>query len=252
MNLATLNSSKMPSTEASEVVVSMGIHRALVWALGAYLPPDDAVRAAHLWQPSANQQASATAGLSRYCRTVAKHFALQGREAELHLRIIRAMQVTGQGGVLPHEPLPASASTSAPAGAADAVGGLPNTSANDSVPPDLPAMAVQRFLQAVEQAAARECPDGYSPQLWRQSLLKHAQRIPQPLLVYAADWLWGRTVSLHGDWPARGAGTRLINTAYVTLAEWLGPVKADAHFTAIVREFENSQDPVLASVRRYL
>jgi hypothetical protein len=44
----------------------------------------------------------------------------------------------------------------------------------------------------------------------------------------------------------------VINAAYVALAQWLGPVRADACFTQVVREFENSQDPVLMSVRRYL
>ena len=34
--------------------------------------------------------------------------------------------------------------------------------------------------------------------------------------------------NLVGDWPARGAGTSLINAAYVMLAQWLGPVQADA------------------------
>lgn len=242
MNWATPNSSAMPSTAANEAAVPASTRKALVWALRAYLSASEAEQAADLWQPGPSAQGVAIAGLSRYCRAVARQFSLAGREAELHLRIIRAMQTKGQGTALPEESttIDRRASTSA------------STSANDSVPPGLPVVAVQRFLEAMEQVAARECPDTYSPTLWRQSLLIHAQRIPQHLRVHAADWLWGRTTSLNGDWPARGAGTRLINTAYVTLAEWVGPVRADACFTAIVREFENSQDPALADVRRYL
>jgi hypothetical protein len=55
-----------------------------------------------------------------------------------------------------------------------------------------------------------------------------------------------------GDWPARGAGTRLINAAYVVLAQWLGPVQADACLTRIVRECEQSADASLHQVRSYL
>lgn len=232
----------MPSTAANEAAVPASTRKALVWALRAYLSAPEAEQAADLWQPGPSAQGVAIAGLSRYCRAVARQFSLAGREAELHLRIIRAMQAKGQGTALPEESpaIDRRVSTSA------------STSANDSVPPGLPVVAVQRFLEAMEQVAARECPDTYSATLWRQSLLIHAQRIPQSLLVHAADWLWGRSTSLNGDWPARGAGTRLINTAYVTLAEWVGPVRADACFTAIVREFENSQDPALSDVRRYL
>lgn len=242
MNWATPNSSTMPSTAANEATVPASTRKALVWALRAYLRPPEAEQAADLWQPSPSAPGVATAGLSRYCRVVARQFALVGREAELHLRIIRAMQATGQGAVLPEESSLSDGRVNASV----------STSANDSVPPGLPVVAVQRFLEAMEQVAVRECPDIYSATLWRQSLLIHAQRIPSHLRAHAADWLWGRSTSLNGDWPARGAGTRLINTAYVTLAQWMGPVRADACFTAIVREFEASQDPVLSDVRRYL
>jgi hypothetical protein len=224
--------------------------QALIWALKAYLPPLEAERAAMLWQPTATPQASITAGLSRYCRTVGQHFELQGRETELHLRIIRALQTLGQGRALPQENAePAPAGTK---GRARQEPPLATSSANDSQPPFLTVMTVQKFLEAIEQVAARECPEVYSPILWRQALLRHARRIPAAQLSFVSDWLWGRTPSLHGDWPARGSGTRLINTAYVALAEWLGPVRADAQFTAVVREFEHSQDAALTSIRRYL
>jgi hypothetical protein len=250
MNWATPNSSKTPSTEASEVEVSSQTRQALIWALGAYLPPLEAERAAMLWQPAATQQASITAGLSRYCRTVAQHFDLRGREAELHLRIIRAMQVLSKGKVLPQEAVPVQTAQAQTDGRLEPP--LASSSANDSQPPFLSVITVQRFVEAMELVVSRECPEVYSPTLWRQSLLRHSRKISKEHLTLASDWFWGRTSHLHGDWPARGAGTRLINTAYVTMAEWLGPVRADAQFTAIVREFEHSQDASLTSIRRYL
>ena len=250
MNSVTPNSNATPPTEASEVAMSSQSRQALIWALKAYLPPLEAERAAMLWQPAAAQQNSITAGLSRYCRTVGQHFELHGREAELHLRIIRALQTLGQGRALPQD-------DAQPAAAKDRAQGqleppLATSSANDSQPPFLTVMTVQRFLEAIEQVVARECPQVYSPTLWRQALLRQARRIPSEQLSLVADWLWGRTPSLQGEWPARGSGTRLINTAYVALAEWLGPVGADAQFTSVVREFEHSQDASLTSIRRYL
>lgn len=250
MNSATPNSNATPPTEASEVAMSTQSRQALVWALSAYLPPLEAERAAMLWQPTNALKASITAGLSRYCRTVGQQFELHGREAELHLRIIRALQVVGQGKTLPQEDAEPSASPGNRAPRLEPP--LAMSSANDSQPPFLSVMTVQRFLEAIEQVVAKECPDVYSPTLWRQALLRHARRIPAAQLSLVSDWLWGRTPGLHGDWPARGSGTRLINSAYVALAEWLGPVRADAQFTSVVREFENGQDPSLASIRRYL
>jgi hypothetical protein len=246
MNSATQNSSKMRPTEASEAGISDHQRAALSWALGAYLGADAVAQAVAMWSPPVGAQSSALAGLSRYCRAVARQFNLPGKEAELHLRIIRGMQarpVDALGAQVPPQP------EQAPLFPSDA---LPTHSANDSVPAGLPSAAVQRILEAIEASVARECTERYSPQQWRQSLMRHAQRLPRELLGQVADWLWGHTNVLLGDWPARGTGTRLINAAYVTLAEWLGPVRADVCFTAIVREFENSQDPVLMSVRRYL
>ncbi|WP_422193569.1 hypothetical protein [Aquabacterium sp.] len=110
----------------------------------------------------------------------------------------------------------------------------------------------QRFLEMVEQAVASEAPMSYSPQRWRHTLIKQAGRLPEPVLCLATDWLWGRVPALAGEWRAVGTGTRLVNAAYVALAEWVGPVKADACFTRIVREFESSGDAHLKPVRRYL
>jgi hypothetical protein len=239
------NSRKMPSTVASELPEPL--RHALMSALLVDLSASDARQALTLWQPCASGQATALAGLSRFCRAVAREFGLQGREAEMHLRIIRALQAQVSGVQL-REP-PQEVTNTRPGRLEPQ---MATTSANDSVPPGLSTLTVQRFLEAVEALVERECAAQYTPGLWRQSLLRHAGRIPKALSVHLADWLWGRTELLQGDWPARGAGTRLINTAYVALAEWLGPVKADAGFTAIVREFENRSDQTLCDVRRYL
>lgn len=250
MNSAIPNFSKTLFTEASERLASGHPHEALLWALGAYLDPAAAQEAAWLWQPPASNQGSVLVGLSRYCRLVARQFNLQGKEAELHLRIIRGMQARGLDAR--HALRPSEEDASTRGKAEPSLSHVASHSANDSLPPGLPGMMVQRFLEAVEQVVARECPQNYTPQLWRQRLLRHGQSLPKAMSPHVADWLWGRTSSLLGDWPAQGVGTRLINVAYVTLAEYLGPVRADACFTHIVRDFENSQDPVVSTVRSYL
>ncbi|WP_130967007.1 hypothetical protein [Aquabacterium lacunae] len=248
----------MPSTVASEQAdtVQEPLRQALLWALGGYLSETQAQQALGLWRASPQQaaQASALAGLSRYCRSVAQQFGLQGREAELHLRIVRAIQASGAA-----RPV-TDVATSEPAARLDKVDTRPapledalhSRSANDSVPPGLANLAVQRFLEAIETVVERECSAQYTPQRWRQGLLRHTARFPKHLQLQVAEWLWGHVDSLPGDWPARGAGTRLINAAYVALAEWVGPVRADAAFTQIVKGFENSADPTLSGVRRYL
>ena len=223
--------------------------QALMWALQAYMDVDQARLAAALWQPPADGQASAMAGLSRYCRLVGLRFGLQGREAELHLRIIRAMQAQARAARPLGWPPGPRTEPELPLRQME-----PALSANDSVPPSGPAgaLVVQRFIERVEQALAREAPADYSAQRWRQSVLRQARQVPPLGLQQLNDWLWGRSVHLAGDWPPRGAGTRLVNTVYVALAQWLGPVKADACFTAIVREFEREGDAHLSVIRSYL
>jgi hypothetical protein len=253
MNSATQNFSKMPPTVASEASLTPHQRQALVWALGAYLDPQNALAAAQLWQPGLGGGApgsSALAGLSRYCRLVAARFGLQGKEAELHLRIIRGLQA--KPAELVSTPVkPDLDKRQEPA--LNHPNQIAVHSANDSVPPtEGTAVCVQRFLEAIEGAVSRECPERYGAKPWRQSLLVHTSRLHKTQIEQLAAWLWGHSDGLHGEWPARGAGTRVINAAYVALAQWLGPVRADACFTQVVREFENSQDPVLMSVRRYL
>lgn len=208
---------------------------AVRWALAAYLDPQQAQQAAEMWQrPPAAEASSMLVGLSRYCRRVAQQFNLQGREAELHLRIIRAFQSQAKAGRVP-------ASMQADQGVAP-------LQASPS------ALMVQHLLQALEQHVAREADasTGYTAQRWRQSLVRHSQKLPAVPLKQATDWLWGHTSALLGEWPARGLGTGLINAAYVAAAEWLGPVKADACLTLIVRECELGGNPAFKDVRSYL
>jgi hypothetical protein len=217
---------------------------AVRWALSAYLPPDQASRAAALWQrPTGDTPASAMTGLSRYCRLVAQHFDLGGREAELHLRIIRALKAQAQA--QPQGPGDAQA---------DALPDVSSTSHLKRIT-ELPAgsaLLMQRFLEATEQHLRNELGAAHSAQRWRQALVGHVKRVPVGSMHQLSDWLWGRTAGLQGPWPARGLGTQLINAAYVALAESLGPVRADACFTSIVREFEQASDPSLSGIRSYL
>lgn len=243
----------MQSTEANDIggTPDDPYREVLLWALSPYLNPVQAQAAAALWRPPPAGHTSATVGLSRYCRDVARQFDLPGKEAELHLRIIRGFQSRIKA------PRPAQGTApGGPAGvevsATSAAWGLPEHSANDSQPPRSAVPLVQSFLEAAEAAVARECPQVYSARLWRQSVLLKAQRLSPEAQRALSDWLWGRTSHLLGDWPARGSGTRLVNAAYVTLAEWLGPVRADACITGIVREFEGSANPAMMGVRQYL
>lgn len=213
---------------------SVVAQEALLCALGAYLEPGLARQAAELWQPLGAGQ-SALSGLSRYCRQVAQQFNLQGREAEIHLHIIRAMQ----GRAPSSEPLTQVAPASASGPAAD------------------DARVVQAILRAMERHVGQSLGPAFVAVRWRQSLARQVQRVRLSDLArrHAADWLANpshHAVPLPGLWPARGDGTHLINAAYVALAEWLGPVQADACLTRIVRECEQGSDAALHRARSYL
>lgn len=232
-----------PSTMAS-TPDTHGTTDVLMWALQPYLNAEQAHQAARLWTLPDGASSSALAGLGRYCNTVARHFDLRGREAELHLRLFKAMQwqIRQRQGA-----------ASVPPPSRPAADSLPGT-AMRTVPPVSAGsgLTVQRFLEVLLQFMGRELAAPVPGEAWRQGLLKQARRLPTPLQHALRSWLWLETPTLAGDWPAQGAGTRLLNAAYVVAAEWLGPVKADACFTATVRELESSGDPVLARVRHYL
>lgn len=207
---------------------------AVRWALTAYLDPTDAQQAATLWQPM-TAGSSGLAGLSRFCRDVAQRFDLQGREAELHLHIIRAMQRHKANGLRVAEPAPTHALAQQP-------------TADDS------ARVVQTVVLAMQAHAQETMGAAFDLMCWRRGIADQIvrARLPMSMKAQAQAWLLGHEVKLAGAWPVRGAGTQLINAAYVALAEWLGPVKADAGLTRIVRVLEQSNDGALRTVRMYL
>jgi len=216
----------------------MGDHavanEALLRALGAYLEPLQARQAAELWQPLGAGQ-STLSGLSRYCRQVAQQFNLEGREAEIHLHIIRSLQGRHAAAGAAAEAPPVH--TSGPA-------------AED-------ARVVQAILRAMEGHVGQSLGSAFVAVRWRQSLARQVGRARLSPLArrHAGDWLAHPahpTTPLPGLWPARGDGTHLINAAYVALAEWLGPVQADACLSRIVRECEMGSDAALHRARSYL
>lgn len=198
--------------------------------LGAYLEPEAARQAAALWQPLSPTSAGqpSLAGLSRYCRQVAQQFNLQGREAEIHLQIIRSLQRLASG--------------------------APAVQMASPVAPSQDARVVQVIIHAMERHVERALGPAFLAVRWRQGLAQHVSqsRLSAAQQQRALSWIHAHGVNLMGEWPARGAGTSLINAAYVMLAQWLGPVQADACLTRIVRECEQSADPSLHQVRSYL
>ena len=198
--------------------------------LGAYLEPDAARQAAALWQPLAPTPAGqpSLAGLSRYCRQVAQQFNLQGREAEIHLQIIRSLQRVASG-------------------APPAVVIAPAAPSHD-------ARIVQAIIHAMERHVERALGPAFLAVRWRQGLAQQVDRsrLSESERQRALSWIHAHGANLVGEWPARGAGTSLVNAAYVMLAQWLGPVQADDCLTRIVRECEQSADASLHRVRTYL
>lgn len=208
---------------------------AVRWALGAYLQPAQAQQAAALWQPVA-AGASSLAGLSRFCRDVAQRFNLQGREAELHLHIIRALQRQRAGELARSDAVPAQDARN-PAPAAD-----------------VSARTVEAIVLAMQAHTQQVAGDAFNATRWRTAVADQLARarLPGHMVAPARSWLLGSEAGLSGAWPVRGAGTQLVNAAYVVMAEWLGPVQADGALTRIVRELERSGDEALRSARMYL
>lgn len=243
MRSAIPSSSKSVFTGASMTREHDPMVAALRWALAAYLAPQDAHDAALQWQPSA-PGASTLAGLSRYCRTVAQQFDLKGREAELHLHIIRALQTLPRASPTPPPVLATPPDTDA---GAHSVPGQPLARTTSG-------RLVQVVVDAMGEQVRHALGDEVSPAQWRQSVaagLRQA-RLRGDAAVLAQGWLEGRWAVLPGVWPSRGEGTRLINAAYVALAGWLGPVQADACLSGIVRDCEQGGDTELRAVRSYL
>ena len=132
----------------------------------------------------------------------------------------------------------------------------------NSLPGELPiagactdsARLVQAVIDRMGDAAQGQSGVRGGKATWCQAVANgfRQARLKGHAATLAQSWLNGRTPHLVGEWPARGDGTRLINAAYVALAQFLGPVQADACLTRLVRDFEQGGDPVLRDIRRYL
>lgn len=215
--------------------------RALYLALTLHMEKADAIAAVEMWRPPSGEAANPLSGLRRYCHEVAQRFGLVGREAELHLSILRSMKGQGISRPVLDPNNPSTSGSDYP----DAV----------AVPPlrtEPSAHLMQQFLEAVEKKVAQELPGMYTPVKWREALLPQLKRLKPMNLADIHNWLGGRSATLQAVWPPRAEGTRLLNAVYVVLAQWLGPVKADSVFTQILTQFEAGQDPHLKSIRTYL
>ena len=230
--------------------------RALAFALAEYLDTGGVREAVLLWAQHFEGQGSLFVGLSRYCRQIAERFGLAGREAELHLKIFRALQADPQQ--LPEDPLslpPSDGLTTTPAWLdprpAEAAA-VPSSGPAATVQAGAGARTLQAFFAAVEEQLARDTPPGLTPARLRRTLIRHAPSLPRPQQQAASLWWSGQVGSLGGEWPAGGHGTTLVNVIYVTLAELVGPARADRCFTLAVQRLTATRDATLAEIRRYL
>jgi hypothetical protein len=209
--------------------------RALAYGLLGYLDAPRVKQAVELWHAEFEGEQSMMVGLNRYCRQVAKVFGLQGKEAELHLRVFRAMQADPKQ--LPSDPLASTLGLTA-----DQASTLPADAGAHG------AGVMEAFFATVERCIARE---GAENEL-RKTLVNHASKLPLRLQKPLVAWWSGAGSGLDGDWPPAGAGTQVVNLIYVALAECLGPTRADKVFTETVALLERSDDPVKRTIRRYL
>lgn len=234
-----MSASSLPLRDSDPTTV----RRALAHALHDYLDASRVRDAVVLWHQQFDGQGALFLGLSRYARQIARQFGLAGKEAELHLKMFRALQTDPRR--LPDDPL-----TSLPFETTEP-GRLPPGAA---VPRPLGegAAVLQAFHAALEAEMARDLHVGLTPARMRRTLIRQARTLPRPQQHAASLWWSGQVATLDGDWPAGGYGTNLVNVMYVALAELLGPARADACFTQAVARLEASGDPALAAIRRYL
>lgn len=217
--------------------------------LAQWFPPAQARQALGLWPgPSSGQ--SALSGLTRYCRAVAQRFELHGREAELHLHLFKALQSRhkvlhgpeghGQGTVRAAIDDRASGATIEPVSSPGA-------------------RVVQAVLTQLREVAETALGPHWVAARWPLGLRKQWQsaRIEPSHQRALLTWLDAASgdaqgAVLEGAWSRPADAARAIHGAYVLLAEWLGPVAADAGLAAIVKRLEASSDPALRQVRQCL
>jgi len=212
--------------------------RALAHALGEYLDRARVHDALQLWSRRFEGRESLVTGLNHFCRQIVQAFGLAGKEAELHLKVFRALQ--GDPRELPDDPL-----TQPPRDDVEIAAAARKTAVGT-------AAVLARFYAALEQQLARDLPPGVTPARLRRTLIRHAATLPRAHQHAASLW-WSQQVSaLGGEWPAGGTGTALVNVMYVGLAEVAGPARADQCFTEAVKRLEASGDPALAGIRRFL
>lgn len=219
--------------------------RALAHALSAYLDGARVHEAVSLWSQNVDGQASLLAGLTRYCKQVAEVFGLAGREAELHLKILRAMKMDPS--LLPDDPLASRA-----AAAAAIATGRAASAASTAAAPNASSPVLQKLFGLLEAQLVRESPTGAVNLALRRSVVGLATQLPPMQRIAVVQWCTGEATALHGQWPAGGHGTVLVNLIYVALAELVGPVRADRAFGLAVADLESSGDAALAEIRRYL
>lgn len=228
---------------------AIAVRRALAAGLAAYADAAVVRAAVGLWVRDYEGRVQALAGLGRWCREIGTRFGLAGREAELHLKVFRALQQPINE--LPDDPLasqPPDEADTEP----DRLEALP------SQPPPLPpalspsARLLMAFCNEIERQVAREPAGGPTVQKLRRAWIAAATALPIGAQRAAVAWWSGQVSQLAGDWAAAKLTTKMINLVYVVLAEQLGPVAADRCFTAAVRALENDGDPLLRDIRRWL
>jgi hypothetical protein len=219
---------------------SLPVRRALYLALTLRLEKEEAMQAVDLWQPLIGHEHNPLVGLRRYSQEVALRFGLQGREAELHLSLIKSLKMQGLVGGLADAPDSSPPAMNTPASPSAAATSTPAT------------QLLEKFIQAIEMQVSKDAKLQYTPDRWRQSLLQQIKQHKSLDAALIQNWLNGQTASLQGHWPARKQGTQLINALYVVLAQWVGPVKADACFMETVNSFEHGANPLLRDIRNYL
>lgn len=219
--------------------------RALAHALADYLNRAGVREAVAMWSARFEGKGSLFVTLHRYCGEVADRFGLGGREAELHLKIFRALQTD------PRE-LPADPLSVPPPHAPRAVAGEGESGASVGLEGSPSAALLEAFWVEIETQLARDLPVGVTPARLRRALIREAVQLPKAHRHAASLWWSAQVSSLGGEWPAGGVGTALVNVMYVALAELLGPTRADQCFTQAVTRLETAADPALAGIRRYL
>jgi hypothetical protein len=230
---------------------AVAVRRALAAGLAAYVEAPVARAAVQLWVRDFEGRGNVLGALGRWCREVGARFGVAGREAELHLKVFRALQQPANE--LPDDPLASQPPPDDADTEPDRLDALP------SQPPPLPpaispsARLLMAFCNALEREVAREPAGGLTVAKLRRAWIAAAPgALPTGAQRAAINWWSGQVSQLAGDWAAAKLTTKLVNLVYVVLAEQLGPVAADRCFTAAVRALESDGDPLLRDIRRHL